>query len=375
MSDSFKAAGLHTQSHLPFRLSSILVVFHLGRLSFISYFVFVAFLLGLLQLILVWIGLVCFTRPTVTTCRVGFSLDRTKQLKKLRKDSAVNNYEVEISPNNENVNIYCSVGFYTKIAIPTFETLTACSTISASGVTVLCHDVTKRTDATGAATTTVIMFRLCHDKLSVGQVTVHLHHSTRNVQLQGSALLPDNTTAPVWFVENILKDKFKIEESQAKDISKFNQSVSDMVTKHFEQVTTKNTCAGCKSIFNGRCLPIQCPQCTLYYHTKCYPSTTHSCQVRRRTASCTTTLRGGQRARDNQLRVSAEINPNTSAQQPSSSGLMPVSSQPALQTSILSPNAVITSTRYQTVQTSLPASIIYNTNNIPAQSVRVGTSE
>ena len=299
-------------------------------------------------------GLHPFTRPTITTCRVGFSLDRTKQLKKLRKDSAVNNYEVEISPNNENVNIHCSVGFYTKIAIPTFETLTACSTISASGVTVLCHDVTKRTDATGAATTTVIMFRLCHDKLSVGQVTVHLHHSTRNVQLQGSALLPDNTTAPVWFVENILKDKFKIEESQAKDISKFNQSVSDMVTKHFEQVTTKNTCAGCKSIFNGRCSPIQCPQYTLFYHTKCYPSTTHSCQIRRRTASCTTTSKVGQRTRDNHLRVTAENNPNTSTQ------------QPAPQSSILGPNAVITNTSYQTVQTSLPASIIHNTTIIPA---------
>ena len=227
-----------------------------------------------------------FARPTATARKASFSLDKNKQIKKLRKDSVVSNFEIEFSPGNENVNIHCSVGFYTKGAIPTFEHLSAGVTTTIGDVIVKCHDVTKRTDATGAATSTVIMYRLYQNKLSVGQVTVHLHNTTRNVQVQGSALLPDNTKAPVWFVENILKVKFnQLSESQAKEISSFNRSVGEMVTKHLEQ-TTRSYCAGCQANFNGRSSPEQCPECKQHYHKKCFPAPNHSCQVRKRTMSC-----------------------------------------------------------------------------------------
>ena len=77
----------------------------------------------------------------------------------------------------------------------------------------------------------------------------------------------------VWFVENILKVKFNLlSESQAKYISSFSRSVGEMVTKHIEQ-TTRSYCAGCQANFNG-------------HHKKCFPAPNHSCQVRKRTMSC-----------------------------------------------------------------------------------------
>ena len=51
-----------------------------------------------------------FARPTTTARKASFSLDKNKQLKKLRKDSVVSNFEIEVSPGNENVNIHCSIG-------------------------------------------------------------------------------------------------------------------------------------------------------------------------------------------------------------------------------------------------------------------------
>ena len=142
------------------------------------------------------------TRLQVNTRKASFSLDRNKQLKKHRKGTNLTDFEIEISPSNENVKIYCSTGFYTKVVIPAFDQLAAGSTTNVDNVTVKCQDVTQRTDATGAATSTVLMFRMFQHQLSLGQVTIHLHHTSRNCQVQGSALFPDNMKAPVWFVEN-----------------------------------------------------------------------------------------------------------------------------------------------------------------------------
>ena len=126
--------------------------------------------------------------------------------------------------------------FYTKVVIPAFDQLAAGSTTNVDNVTVKCQDATQRTDATGAATSTVLMFCMFQHQLSLGQVTIHLHHTSRNCQVQGSALLPDNMKAPVWFVENVIKDRFnQLSKSKAHDISMFNRSVGEIVTKHLEQ--------------------------------------------------------------------------------------------------------------------------------------------
>ena len=210
-------------------------------------------------------------------------------MKKLKKDTNVADFGVEVSPSNKNVNIRCSAGFYTKVVIPSFDQLAAGSCIPVDNITVKCQDVTKRTDATGAATTTVIMFRMSQHQLSLGQVTVHLHHTSRNIQIQGSALLSDNMKAPVWFLDNVPKERLnQLSKTKAHDISIFNRSVGEMVTKHLEQVNTKAVCAGCQAYFNGRSSPEYCSGCKLYYHKyKCYQSASHSCHVKKRTMSFT----------------------------------------------------------------------------------------
>ena len=240
---------------------------------------------------------ITFTKPNVHDHKTSFTLDRNKQLKKLKKDSNIKDFEIEISPSDKNVNINCSTGFYTKVALPSFQDLAVGHTLPVGDLSVKCHDITNRTDASGATTTTVIMFRMCQNNLSLGGVTIHLHHTTRNIQVQGSALLPDKKLAPVWFVDNVLKERFsQLSESQAYDINTFNRAVGDMVTNHMQKVNTKTLCGGCNVHFSGRSVPELCTNCNMYFHKfKCLNSTNHACISRKRTKSCSTIQRSNHR--------------------------------------------------------------------------------
>ena len=226
--------------------------------------------------------------PTNSSIRKeSFILDRRKQVKKLGRDASVNDFDIVISNSSENVNIHCSVGFYTKVAIPFFESLAASASSYIGDVAITCHDVSQRTDATGAATTAVTSYRLSRHEHRIGQVTVHLHHTTRNVQVQGKAKIIDNMKAAVWFVEYVMKDHFaEHSKSKADDIDKVNKSVGDKVSEQIRKINTKTKCAGCQAQFNGRSCPEKCLECSLYFHkSKCFQSEKHRCYTLRRSFS------------------------------------------------------------------------------------------
>ena len=64
--------------------------------------------------------------------------------------------------------------------------------------------------------------------------------------MQGGTILPDQKTAPMWFVENVLKSLFpRLSQEKAIDISNSNQSVRDMVTTHLTMDKTPDTVILC----------------------------------------------------------------------------------------------------------------------------------
>ena len=148
--------------------------------------------------------------PTPRIRSASYTLDRPKQIARLRNDTFVQDFTININKNKENVNVDCNVGFYTKVAVPAIQYLAASQTFVCQGITVTCQDIVGTFDATHAQQNTVIHFRLSKDRqpLGAGSVRIHLHHTTRKVQIQGGAVLPGGKKAPVWFVESILKDKF-----------------------------------------------------------------------------------------------------------------------------------------------------------------------
>ena len=226
--------------------------------------------------------------PTARARNSNYTLDRNKQIKKLRRDTAIDDFDIVVSKNKQNVNIVCNTGFYTKIAVPALQSLTVGHEKLCDGVTVQCQDIIGNFDATHAQQATVMYFRLSQNKVSLGGVRIHLHHTNRKLQLQGGAILPDKRTAPVWFVDTVLRSHFtQLSHEKSMDISNFNQAVSSMVTSHLTSEQTPHICGGCKIPFNGRSSPELCSQCGLYFHKfKCFPSPKHECYIRKRTQSC-----------------------------------------------------------------------------------------
>ena len=78
-----------------------------------------------------------------------------------------------------------------------------------------CYDVTGGIDDVGANVNAVIFYRFTNssNKTSAGGVTVHLHHTARRVQVQGSTMVTSQGRSSVWFVEKYLLGRFT-EESQ-----------------------------------------------------------------------------------------------------------------------------------------------------------------
>ena len=62
--------------------------------------------------------------PTFPKIRqAGYTLDRSKQVKKLVKDATGTDFEIEINNKGENVTIVCNAGFYTKVAVTAMHSL------------------------------------------------------------------------------------------------------------------------------------------------------------------------------------------------------------------------------------------------------------
>ena len=216
----------------------------------------------------------------------SYTLDRGKQTARLIRDTTVQDFTIVVNSNKENVNINCNVGFYSKVAVPAIQHLAAKQVFESQGITVTCQDIVGNFDATNAQQNTVIHFRLSKDKHSLegGSVRIHLHHTTRKVQIQGGALLPGDKKAPVWFVENILENVFtQLSQEKSLDIQQLNQAVNDMKNKNMTTL-----CAGCHGQFNGRSSPAFCSECGSYYHKfKCFSTTKHPCHIKKRSQSCT----------------------------------------------------------------------------------------
>ena len=200
--------------------------------------------------------------------KAPYSLNRSKQMSKLTKDALINDFEIVVSPNKQNINIMCSTGFYSLIAVPAFSDIAVGFSRVVAGISVYCHDIVGKHDSTDANVNTLFQFRLlAPDKSSIGGVAIHLHHSKRKVQVQGGSMVDEQTRAGVWFVDNIIRETFAaMSKNQAMDISKFNSAVRGMVSKHNQKNSAQEKCKTCNGHFTGRSLREQCLKCNNHFH-------------------------------------------------------------------------------------------------------------
>ena len=133
-----------------------------------------------------------------------------------------------VSPTKLSVSLLC---FYTLVAIPALAQTTVGTTHQVAGITLYCYDIMGKIDNVCVAVNALVFSRLTNtsDKSSAGQVTITLHHYTilnEKSRYLAAPWLTRECRASVWFVQNLLLDRFNFESfNKSFDISRFNARV------------------------------------------------------------------------------------------------------------------------------------------------------
>ena len=147
-------------------------------------------------------------------------------------------------------------------------------------IQVTCTEYEVKTDKNGVHEVTKVSFNLRGPDLSaLGSVCVHFRHTTRLVQVQGSAKMPNRTTAAIWFTENVLNERFqKLAKKKQFDIEAFNSKVLEMLRKHHNSLNNAKFCYQCERLFTPSSKPTQCLTCHHYVHKACLRPHSVSCK-------------------------------------------------------------------------------------------------
>ena len=101
--------------------------------------------------------------------------------------------------------------------------------------------------------------------------------------MQGSATMPDNNKAPVWFLKAFIKVRFvELATSKHVEIVTFNKKIEELVNKTQKPSNISNSCSKCNKQFSLNSIPTKCSFCHEYFHkSTCLPPHSSTCPARR----------------------------------------------------------------------------------------------
>ena len=135
-----------------------------------------------------------------------------------------------------------------------------------ASIAISLDDVKVTLDKNNVEATHLLHFSFMSNMSSCGGVRVHLHHSTRTIQMQGSHVMPDKTSAPVWFLNAIVLNKFKDLAKVKQFVIKNTNEAIKKSTKAYQKkcvppTSSNNNCQGCSAIFDTKSKPSMCNNC------------------------------------------------------------------------------------------------------------------
>ena len=215
----------------------------------------------------------------VTSRTAAYSLNKQKQADKIRTDADIKDFEVTVNNNDQNATVKCSSGFYIQVAKSSFVTITKGSSLSTNGIVVTLDEVTETRDKNGLEATKLLHYSFKNEKEGLGGVAVHLHHSTRTIQIQGSHIMPDRTRAALWFLDNVTISRFKeIAKTKKYEINNFNEAAKNCTGP--KPTLSNRNCQSCGQIFVGKAKPSQCVSCQKFFHkSTCLKDHVKSCKM------------------------------------------------------------------------------------------------
>ena len=207
----------------------------------------------------------------------SFELNHARQTDRIIRDSHLPDFTITQKDKYKNINIECNSGFYSEVAKPTICSLAQDFIPPIHGFTVQCESVTKNMDKADNQFNLTLFFKLIAASGKSFKVTIHTHHSTRLVQVQGGSFLPDKSTAAQWFVCNILHERFSnLAVTKKINIQKFNQFIAQ-IGKTTSSLHDRNVCSVCSNQYDCRSKPITCKSCSSTFHRKCLKI--HKCEA------------------------------------------------------------------------------------------------
>ena len=152
--------------------------------------------------------------PAIRTA--SFVFNQEKQTDKIKKDAVLNDFEVNVNNNDENATVKCSTGFYIQVARSSIGSFNDHTTLACGVIAITIDKVTITEDQVGTEATKVIYLSFMSQLRRIGGLTVHLHHSSRTIQIQGSSTMPVSSKVVLWFLKNVVLTRFK-EQAKAKN--------------------------------------------------------------------------------------------------------------------------------------------------------------
>ena len=210
----------------------------------------------------------------------NYTLKQSKQFSRLVNDTTIEDFDITVSPVAHNVNIKCSTGFYSLVVLPAFSTISESFRNIVDDILIRVSSIKGHFDNADSNVAGVIVFTLeCKEGKNIGSVTMHLHYTSRLLQLQGSSLVHGRSRAPVWFVNNVIHNTFNyLAEEKKVDISNFNKKVRDILgSKPKSKESLK--CYACNRPLDRRTAPEFCSICNQSYHKKCVDTDLHKCKT------------------------------------------------------------------------------------------------
>ena len=227
-----------------------------------------------------------FSGPGTAPLLLNHALNQVKQTDQLMADIGKTAVSFEPNTDGSSVNIDCNPGFYHHIVHPFFSQLSEGYQTNHPDTSFSL--IKNRLDFD---TNKIEQSRFLQFLFYTGSVEqnlhVHLYHSTRRVQVQGAALMPDKSTAAVWFVNHILKDVFTTKaRTSRQSIDDFHDSLLAMAASSTSSsrapgrrkvaATSANAgrkvCIQCNKTIHGNIRqPPICPKgiCTGFIHKEC----------------------------------------------------------------------------------------------------------
>ena len=223
-----------------------------------------------------------------------YALNRDRLMENLASEASSDQPSVVVEVNNAggNVNLQCSPAFLNAIVMPTLLTLGFPYTrVVTNLVLSLASPPARYTDITGVTQYDLLQFTFSSNTLPptlLGNISVHLHYTTRKLQVQGSTLTPDGRTAASWFTEAVLDPLLAARSKAISFNSSTTSNIHNMIIEAFSKLKScapagatagrpapvKPVCCVCRK---GWLRPgnLACPDCRQVFHKGCEPK--HIC--------------------------------------------------------------------------------------------------